>query len=211
MSSPPSKSLLPSTAAAHAADPSCPPPQPDYMDHLTRRRRIWPHGLRDNILPEGWLEWPRRADAAFSMQTTLRALTRAEVAADIMRSCDYIAHARAFSMRWLHVQLQSELPLLRLTRAMYAAPEGAGDACTGVCADVTDVTAAARARVRCNDAARLAMRLVSTSALLQRARDRCRWAGVIIGRVCGGYCKRVQVLQLLSARRASCDVRACDV
>jgi hypothetical protein len=186
MSTPPSKHLQWSTAAAHAAHPSC----PDYMDHLTRRRQIWPHGLRDNVLPEGWLEWPRRADGAFIMQKkTTCALTRAEVAADIMRICDYIAHARAFGMRWLHAQLQSEPPLPRLTRPMYAVTERSGDAGTGVCADVT---AAARARVRCNDAAHLATRLVSTPALLQRPRYACRWAEVIIGRVYGGYCKMVQ-------------------
>jgi len=181
MSTPPSKHLQWSTAAAQAAHPSC----PDYMDHLTRRRQIWPYGLYEPILPEGWLEWPRRADRAFTMQKITRALTRTEVAAPIMRYCDYIAHARAFGMRWLHVQLQSELPLLRLPRAMYAVPERSGDAGTGVCADVT---AAARARVRCNDAAYLAMRLVSTSALLQRPGDLRRSAEFIIGRVCDGYC-----------------------
>jgi len=186
MSTPPPKL----SAAAHAAHQSCPPPgQPDYMDHLTRRRQIWPYGLYEPILPEGWLEWPRRADRAFTMQKITRALTRTEVAAPIMRYCDYIGHARAFGMRWLHVQLQSELPLLRLPRAMYAVPERSGDAGTGVCADVT---AAARARVRCNDAAYLAMRLVSTSALLQRPGDLRRSAEFIIGRVCDGYCNRVQ-------------------
>ena len=185
MSTPPSECLQWSTAAA--LNPSC----PDYMDHLTRRRKIWPYGLRDNDLPEGWLEWPRRADMAFIMQKTTRAFTRAEVAADIMRVCDYIANARAFGMRWLHVQFQSGPHLPRLTRAMYAVPERSGDASTGtgVCAEVT---AAARARVRCNDAARLAARLISTSALHQRPRHLCRWAEVIIERVCSGYCQMVQ-------------------
>jgi hypothetical protein len=161
------------------------------MDHLTRRRKIWPYGLRDNNLPEGWLEWPRRADMAFIMQQTTRAFTRAEVAADIMRVCDYIAHARAFGMRWLHVRFKSEPHLPRLTRAMYAVPERSGDAGTGtsVCAEVT---AAARARVRCNDAARLAALLISTSALHQRPRHSCRWAEVIFERVCSGYCQMVQ-------------------
>lgn len=191
MLTPPSKCLQQPSAAAHAAHQSYPHPgtQHDYMDHLTRRRRIWPHGLFEPTLSEGWLEWPRRADGAFTIQKITRALTRTEVAADIMRHCEYIAHARAFAMRRLRAQLQSEPPPLRLTSAMYAVAERSDDAGTGVCAYVT---AAARARVRCNDAAHLAMRLVTTSALLQRPRDLCRCAEIIIGRVCDGYCNMVQ-------------------
>ncbi len=69
------------------------------------------------------------------------------MAADIRRSCNYVAHVRAFGMGLLHQQLQQRLrphPFpLRLTRALHAAPEAAGG--TGVC---VDVTAAVRVRVR---------------------------------------------------------------
>ena len=59
---------------------------------------------------------------------------------------------------------------------MYAVPEGAGVAGTGVCADVTAV---AHARVRCNDAARLATGPCAWHH--QRSRDRCR---LFVSRCC---------------------------
>ncbi len=169
----------PSVCATQAAAPSPLPPLPHYIDHLTRRR---PH-------------WPQCSDR--------RLVTCDRVKADIMRSCDYIAHARAFGMRWLKQQLRQRQQRpqpqpfpLRLTRALYAAPEGAGDARACV-----RVTAAARARVRCNDIARVAMGLFTKCQYDPGERDRCRWGESIIARVHNGYCKAVQVRHC-----AVCDI-----
>ena len=157
-----------STKSQQATAAPPPGPQPHYSDHLTRRRQHWP------------------------LHIDGRALTCAEVAADIRRSCDYIAHARAFGIRWLHQQLQQRLPPqpfpLRLTRALHAAPEAAGGA--GAC---VYVTAAVRVRVRCSEVARFASNLATNCKLHQRARDRCRWGESIIARVHSGHCKAVQV------------------
>jgi hypothetical protein len=105
-------------------------------------------------------------------------LTCAQVAAEIMRSCDYIARAHMFSMLWLRQRLQPQLLPSRLT----------AKACASV-------TAAARLRVRCNDLARLSLGLATNSKFLQSARDRYRLGEVIIKRVYSGYCNRVQVQQ----------------
>jgi len=145
-------------------------PQPHYSDHLTRRRQHWP------------------------LHIDSRALTCAEVAADIRRSCDYIAHARAFGIRWLHQQLQQRLPPqpfpLRLTRALYTAPEAAGGA--GEC---VYVSTAVRVHVRCSEVARVAAGLAAIAHVDQGAAHLCGWAACIVEYVYGRYCSRVEVRQ----------------
>ena len=105
-----------------------------------------------------------------------RTLTCAEVAAEIMRNCDYISCAHMFCVLWLQKRLRPELLSSRLT----------AKACV-------DVTAAARLRLRCNDLARLSLALATNSKFLQKGRDRYRVSEGIIKRVYSGYCNRVQV------------------
>ena len=158
-----SKKAQPPSAAAQAA--AITPYPPHYMDYLTRRRH----------------DWPRSADG--------RPLTCVEVAADIRRSCDYIAHARVFGMRWLQQQRPQPSPL-RLTRALYAAPAGAEGA--GVC---MHVTAAVRLHVRCSQVARVAVGLAAMVSIDQGAGQLRGWAACIAEHVYGCYCRRVEVRQ----------------
>ena len=152
-----------------------PPLQAHYTDHLSRRRR----------------DWPRRADG--------RCLTGTEVVVEIIRKCDFIAHARVFGMRWLQQQLlpcgQPQPSPLHL-RALYAVPAVAGNAYACV-----NVSEAVRVHVRCNEIAHLALGLVTASAFFQHAGDCCRWGAAIIARVHGGHCKAVQVQHYLGCIR----------
>jgi hypothetical protein len=116
-------------------------------------------------------DWPRPDDGSLR--------TCDKEAADIRRNCDYIAHVRAFSMRWLK-QLMQQRPApqpfpLRLTRALYAAaPAGAaadGDSMTVL--QCEDVTAARRTRLRCNHVARMAVRLAAIAGADQGVRQLC--------------------------------------
>ena len=160
-----SKKPQPSSAAAQAA----PVPQPNYTDHLTRRRHCW----------------PRRADG--------RLLTCDETQAYIMHNCDFIAHARAFGVRCLHQQLQlppppKPSPLCRL-RAPHAAPAASDDASARVY-----VSAAARVCLRCSEVTRVAVCLAAMAeADHQGAVQLCGWAACIIEYVCGCRCRQVEV------------------
>ena len=158
-----------------SAAAAIPPPQTHYTDYLIHRRR----------------EWPRLADG--------RPLTCAELAADTMRNCDFIAHVHAFGMHWLH-QLRRPQPQLlpmRLPRALYEVHANAGelDACHSAC---LDVSAAELVRVRCNEVARVALGLATNCKFFQHVGYRCHLAECIIKRVCDGYCKEVQVRHCLS-------------
>ena len=174
MGSQQSANAQPSSAAAQAA--TAQPDLPHYTDHLTRRRQYW----------------PRRDDG--------RLLTCDEAEASIWRSCDYIAHSRAFGIRWLRQQLQQppppQLSPLRLTRALYAAPAGDGGACA--CVHVT----AALLLVRCSDVARVALRLVAAAGAAPGAGQLCRWAECIAEYVYGRQCRQIKVRQ----RAACCGV-----
>jgi hypothetical protein len=148
---------------------------PHYTDHLTRRRQ----------------QWPRSADG--------RPLMCAEVAAGIMRSCDFIAHARAFGKRRLQLNMQPQpqpFPMC-LTRALYAARVGVGVGGAHAC---VEVTAAVRLHVRCSEVACAAVRLAEIAGADQGAGQQCQWAACIVEHVFRGHCRRVQVRQ-----RAACS------
>jgi len=144
------------------------PPQPFYTDHLSRR-------LQD---------WPRRADGRF--------LACVELREDIRVGCDYIAHARAFSNRWLmqlpHQRLRPPPPPLRLPRALYASQDNAGGA--RACLNVSEAT---YVRVSCNYVARAAVCLAAMSGVEQGAGQLCSWAVRIVEYVYGRHCSRVEV------------------
>jgi len=150
--------------------------------------------VRDNLQPEAlltdWLQrrhrhWPRCADG--------RLLNCEEVTFDIMRKCDYIAHAFTFAKRWLQQMLQRHLQPLQstlcLSRALYAAPAQTSDARLHV-----HVTAAARMRWRCSEVCRVIFCLATNLAVFEHAgvhrRKRC---DSMSSRVYNGKCKQVQV------------------
>jgi hypothetical protein len=146
-----------------------PLPEAYYTDHLTRRRRNWP-----------------RCDDG-------RPFTCAELAANIIRRCDFISVARAFGMRWLRQPLQarwSQPASMNLARALYAGHVSASDTCAFV-----EVAAAVRVRVRCNDFARVAVGLATIAEVNQVARQRWGWAACIAEYVYGCLCRRVEVQQ----------------
>jgi hypothetical protein len=58
-----------------------------------------------------------------------------------------------------------------------------------------DASAAVRMHVRCNEVARIALALVTTSKSICRQYQRCRMIEEITERVYSGYCRRVQVMQ----------------
>jgi hypothetical protein len=162
--------------------------------------------VRDKLQPEAlltdWLQrrhrhWPRCADG--------RLLNCEEVAFDIMRKCDYIAHAFTFAKRWLQQILQPHLQLLQsplcLSRALYAAPAHASDARLHV-----HVTAAARMRLRCSEVCRVIFCLATNLVFFEHAGvHRRKMFDTMISRVYNGQCKQVQV-----RRGVSCKLRqAC--
>ena len=163
-------------AAAHPTPlPSLPDPPPQL--HNTHHVAVFNHLVRK---PQNW---PRSADG--------RAFTCAEVAADVMHSCDYIAHARLYCKRCLRRQLQQRPPQpspLRPTRVLYAATAGVGD--TSSC---VDVTAAVSVRVRCNEVARVAARLAAVAWVDLGAGQLCDWAECIVEHVFGRHCRQVEV------------------
>lgn len=160
-----SKKIKPPSVAAQPA--AAPRLRPLVSDHLTRRQHDWPH----------------HADGY--------PFTCAEVAAGAMRSCGYIALARAFGVRWLQQQMHPGEPFpLCLTRALSAAAAAADDAC--VCAHVS---AAARVRVRCGEITRVAVGLATNSEVDQGAVQLCKWAACIATHVYGAHCRQVEVLQ----------------
>ena len=117
--------------------------------------------------------------------------TCAQVAADVVCSCGYIALARAFGVRWLQQQMHPGEPFpLCLTRALSAAAAAADDAC--VCAHVS---AAARVRVRGSEIARVAVGLATIAEADQGAMQLCKWAACIATYVYGAHCRQVEVLQ----------------
>ena len=123
----------------------------------------------------------------------------AEVAAGIMRSCDFLAHARAFGKRRLQLNMQPQpqpFPMC-LTRALYAARVGVGVGGAHAC---VEVTAAVRVRVRCSEVARVAVRLAAIAGADQGTGQQCQWAACIVEHVYGGHCRQVQV-----RHRAACS------
>ncbi len=141
------------------------PPNGHYMDHVSRRRQ----------------RWPRRLDGI--------PFTCYEVVQHIMRSCHYIALARAFSLRWLQQMATGQKVRLATVSTIPI-----GIACE-------HVATAARPRTRCNEVARVCLQLSTDFKSFGFSGDRFSRSKVILARVYSGYAKRVEVQSVRAQRR----------